>query len=1083
MLRRRVVGLRALAALWVLAATVGAAAAQAPALPRLVDTRWGEDFEGGTIAGWASYPAAQDTAYDFTILPGCYLPRSHLQGYVGSGEVFLPVDLAPPATPAGNRGYLVRAYRPNSASPQRIGATTALRLHATEAGAVAFDYWVKLTASPVTLLVELAGGDGCRYQHRLRDVVRERWERVRLPLRAFACAAEGLRAGLALQAITIIAEFERGDAATVHHVALDNVEIDAARRAGFEVHRPSTRRLRHWDVEFATRRVSPGEPLALLVQPEVDDVTEVSARLEDVSGRAPHADLRLVPGADGWALERPFTFGSGDARGPWRLVVRGRTGEGQVLERAVRLWLADRPVPGGHPRLLFTGGDLERLRARARSGRGAEIWAAVVEAARAGRRAPILDEGQVEQFPRDYLLQERQSHTRTLRGAARAAMLNALVYAIDGDAEAGAYAKRALLALAQWRQWIHPWFQAQGRQAYLTTGLATLYLGLAYDLAFPLLDEAEAARVRAGVLRNGVFGAYEEYVADNRVPDNTSNWIAHNVGGPLVALLAFMGDGEAGDAEPYFSGLAEKFLAQVRATQRADGGYGEGYDYQHYALETTWAVLASMRGVLGVDALAGALHLPQAYLWPLYASVPAGRHMLEMGDAREQHPSSSNWAWLVHTTRDPRLKWFYDQFRRDGWEDFLFLDESVASAAPDDLPASRAFPEKGNVVFRTGWGDRDEVVLAMRAGPNYNHTHVDQGTFRLWAFGEDLVGEAGYSSYYTDPYFWSYFTQAAGHNVLLVDGNPESQEVGDFDGGVTAFRRRARLDATFLSPVAGWARAELGMLYRGVLDGLSREVFFFGGGQVLVRDRVRSSGGAHRYQWQLHPPTKDSLTIASGRAVITRPRASLDVAVVRPANAGLDVVDTPMPIAEYGKYPQVPLRPRAVLQVSNPTPSAAEEFLVLLRPRRAGDASPRIERDDDGRLRIVHGETVDEVTPGAPAANGERHVGEYSWIRRESGAVTAAAVQSSASLRLDGRQVLAATGPVDAALSRAAGADTWWLQSTRSVQVTLALEPRARVTATGSATIERVGRGAVRVALGPGQATVRVDYPSPRRGR
>lgn len=71
------------------------------------------------------------------------------------------------------------------------------------------------------------------------------------------------------------------------------------------------------------------------------------------------------------------------------------------------------------------------------------------------------------------------------------------------------------------------------------------------------------------------------------------------------------------------------------------------------------------------------------------------------------------------------------------------------------------------------------MVLLFRAGPNFNHHHADQGSLLLSAFGEVLIGEAGWSDYYKDPYYATFFTQAIGHNTILVGGNPESQTIPD----------------------------------------------------------------------------------------------------------------------------------------------------------------------------------------------------------------------------------------------------------------------------------------------------------------
>src|SRR5690606_217807 len=140
------------------------------------------------------------------------------------------------------------------------------------------------------------------------------------------------------------------------------------------------------------------------------------------------------------------------------------------------------------------------------------------------------------------------------------------------------------------------------------------------------------------------------------------------------------------------------------------------------------------------------------------------------------------------------LNWFYASSPGQSWEDILWSREEIfdRAADPSDLPPTRIFPDKGNMVFRTGWND-DDTVLVYRAGPNFNHTHADQGSFRLYSLGEHLVSEGTYGTYYSNPYYWSYFIQSAAHNVILIDDNPESQLFGDFANEVSAFTRYARI--------------------------------------------------------------------------------------------------------------------------------------------------------------------------------------------------------------------------------------------------------------------------------------------------
>jgi len=1037
------------------------------AAPALVDCVWTQDFEDGTTGGWSSYPPFQDTAYDYSLLGGYDRSPNDLQGYIASGEMFYPVELAPP-TSEGNRYYCLRAYRPNSTAPQKMGLCRKVHLHAAEDSVLRFDFWLKLTASPADLLVEIAGGDGIRYQHRLEQIDRERWVHVDLPLSSFSGEGGSVPPGLEIQALAIVPELKKGDPAVVHYFALDNVRLSCRRQAVFSVTRPIARLYDKWDLGFIQRHFHPGDGLEVEVHPEIP-VVKVTARLDDLCGKTVFPAETLSVQGERWVGETLLAFPDReDCLGPLLLVLQGETPQGQTVESRLRLWCV-KPLPDDrHPRLFFSNSDLEGLRNRTKEGRGKTIWESVVAQARSARSRPVPETGQVEEFPSDYLIMQLAPYFDAVRQSARGAMLNAFVYCVEGDEEAGEYAKGTLLRMAGWNQWVHPWFRTQGRKTYYPVGLAAMDLGIAYDLVFPLLTEEERAKVREGVLKNGIVNSYEEYFVDNRIPNHTSNWISHTTAGPLVALLAFYGEGEIGDGEPYFSGLAEKFIALCQATYRPDGSYGEGYGYQNFTLESACPFLAAMDSLLGAGNLAHSLNLTGSYLFPLSISTGGGTHLLEMGDSSDSLGAGSNWAWLASVCDDPLFNWFYSLRPGSEWQDFLWQAELKEAVGPgQSLPPCRYFPDKGNVVFRTGWGEED-AVFVYHAGPHYNHTHMDQGNFRMWAFGEDLVDESGKAGYYTDPYYWSYFIQSGGHNTILVDGFSESQDVGDFKNEVVAHGRRAFIEKVFLSEPFNYVNSELGRVYREPLERLNRQVCFVSPGYAVIRDTIRAASGSHTYQWQLFPPHKEGVSLTSSGATYEGEEAFLHVHVVEPSGARVLLKDRPIPMGEYANYPKERLHPRAVLQVTQDRAAESQEFLVVLVPGKKGDAgsvsrAEPLVREGSRGVRVVGDGWLDEILFGQTAeVKAVETSREPLWFYRRQGESTVAASGIGIeTLEIDNEAVLSSKGTVDAAVHTSPDGETWWLNADRPTTVS----------------IDKRGAEAGRMVLEEGKAALRSEEP------
>ena len=153
---------------------------------------------------------------------------------------------------------------------------------------------------------------------------------------------------------------------------------------------------------------------------------------------------------------------------------------------------------------------------------------------RASAIFPMLD--------RAYLLPTLPGYFDLITKAGARIRYNALVAYINDDAEARDAAKTALLAVMKWPSWVPPWFPANGQPTYYPAGEFTAQIAFAYDL---LYDPVLAAGTRDDSRRacsERHWPAYREYVVDDRILSNTSNWISHSVAGSLLAAAAIAGE-------------------------------------------------------------------------------------------------------------------------------------------------------------------------------------------------------------------------------------------------------------------------------------------------------------------------------------------------------------------------------------------------------------------------------------------------------------------------------------------------------------------------------------------------------------
>lgn len=903
---------------------------------------WSEDFESGTTAGWESYPPFEDTAYDFTLFPGRYIPPEEVRGGIqSSGEAYPLVGVAPPERAEGNRHYLLRAVRPEGVHGRRIGVWCKTpSLWSAEDLSMGFDYWLEDRLGTARLEVHVAGADGVRYIASL-DPSRRQWERPALPRSAFRAEGTGreLPGDVAIDAIAVVMDLAEADPSAYAYLALDNVEVRGRGPVRPDYRNIDVKRYGHWAMGMVEKAFHPATPLDIpLVLPR--GTRKASLRLAHSLQAGVVHDVPLHGSGGEWRPTEPFMIPPSGPAGPWTALVEGEDDAGRIFNDTIRFWVLGQPATG-RPRLFLDRDGLEGLRVRAS---GDPAYQAIrVRAGEARSELPPEDPG-FDVYMKDYLLPEIGTYFEALRVPSYGALENGWVYQVEQNREAGEHAREVLLRMARWNRWVHPNFDCLGRRTYYLVGIVALNLAITYDLVYDLLTEEERQVVRDGMMRNAIAGGWEEYFLHNRIASNTSNWINGTVAGPLVAVLSLFDD-PAGFPREFF-GLAEKWFAHLRASFLPDGSYGEGYGYQSFASYMSAPAFAALSHCFKVPGLVESFNWKDSNLFNMYIQA-GGNVMLDMGDSYDTLRPTTHLSWLAKTTGDPLINGFYQLAPGDDWRSFLWRpDEKNVTVPSECLPPSRIFPDKGSSVFRTGW-DGDSTVLHFRAGPNFNHTHADQGHFLLWAHGEPLAIEAGKSHYYDNPFYWSFHVHAGAHNVLLVDGNPHSQEIGDFRDEVPAFDRYARLVAGVHGEGAGLLLSDLAPVYQGKLTMYERALAFTPAGNLLVWDLVRTAGRPRRLEVLYNPPSASRTRLLGDQIVYTGGKAGLSVRVLQPSRAVVSMRKVPTYLGEMRQNPD-PHSPgtrqavagmecRSVVTVSTPGPADEASFLMAYLPHPSGE--------------------------------------------------------------------------------------------------------------------------------------------------
>lgn len=872
-------------------------------------------FDGDSLGQWASYPPAQDVGYEPSLTPTTAFDA-----------------------PGGRA--LMRVVKPIVPGPLEIGFIQEVRLVVSPSADLALSYRLEPSALSGAIELGLAGRDGRRYTHRL-PAASGAWTTITSRWSAFRDAAgQPPREGTGVEAVYVVAHIDHASPDITSRLLLDDVRLSASREARFDVREPLGRQLEPWAEQVSNRVYRHGDRIGIEAHAPVA-LARATWLLTGPSGQPiGRGELR---GADrAWHHASAHQVSLEDPRGVWRLRLEGKTADGRILRTDVRLLVAP-PRAGAHPRLYFDADDVVTLRARRQHPALAELWAGLRKSASAARETgPIAHGGDTfARLDSTYLLPTLLGYFDVLnRGRARIST-NAFVGLLDDDAAARQAARTALLEVASWQTWVPPWFEAHGQHTYYPVGQLASAVAFAYDVLHDELSADERRRVRRALLERAILPTWREYVLDNRIMADTSNWISHTVGGSIIAAAAIFGDGTEEEDEALalpLNGLLMKIEDHMAASFLKDGSYGEGISYLEFDLETLGPMLYALERVFG-QSYWERTQVRESLQYHLHTLADPIGESLDMGDTHP--PGGHNIQPVIARSDDPVLRWLGDRFERRTIYDFLFFDERVAPRPPSGS-GSRIFAVKGNAVFRTGWTGDDGLVL-FRAGPTFNHNHSDQGSFQFRALGETLVTEAGWSDYYKDPYYDTFYTQAAGHNTLLVDGNPASQDIGDTPQ-FAALDRYPRITDATVSATYDAVGSDLTSVYRGRLQRYVRRLVYLKPDVLVVFDRVRSSGEAASYTWRLHVPSRDGLTVKTSgpapNATYGGEHAAMAIQPLSSAPIALKAGDghIPYPVFAARTPPSVPPQP-AFLDIVTATAARDAWFMVALVPAETVDAA------------------------------------------------------------------------------------------------------------------------------------------------
>lgn len=201
-------------------------------------------------------------------------------------------------------------------------------------------------------------------------------------------------------------------------------------------------------------------------------------------------------------------------------------------------------------------------------------------------------------------------------------------------------------------------------------------------------------------------------------------------------------------------------------------------------------------------------------------------------------------------------------------EEFFDRDDLrfIASLGKEGIEpsyTSKLYPQKAICMMRSGWNS-DSICAFINNDNGGTHGHKDELAVDVWAYGSQLLVDAGVSSYSPGVDFTSLREKTELHNTIVIDGKDQSHATYN-SAGPTELKSNKAFD---------FVHASTDKAYTGF--DMHRKVLLLKNKYIIVSDRVinNSDSDTHSYTLYWHPDYNRNLMYDSQTGVVQTTHSS-----------------------------------------------------------------------------------------------------------------------------------------------------------------------------------------------------------------
>lgn len=546
-------------------------------------------------------------------------------------------------------------------------------------------------------------------------------------------------------------------------------------------------------------------------------------------------------------------------------------------------------VPESHPRIWLRPEELETFRSYKDTNKTSKaIYDGVIS-----RAETYLEDRIIQKEPERKTsfanTTEQQQYTQTIASLCldnnTRANTCGYAYLLSGDERYGRYAAELLLEYCKWdyKKGISSYESQDQVHRAIALGIA-----MVYDWIYPVLTDAEKKEILEHI--TGRMESMKHLLNTLDVnPYDSHGWTCIGYIG-IIAVATYR---EIPAAEEWLTKIVQLYPSLLPVWTYEDGGWAQGTGYAQYSRLYTHEFLRVLAAA-GIINLYNNAYIQNEYLWDLYAdsffSVGSfGDEAYRMGGAKDGSYTRLDLMHDIHFMEGSELngirKWIVEKnggiySSNDVTYWMAPSYDAVETTQPATYQLANEYHDIGWVNMTDDLASPEAILLTFKSSPfgSFNHSHADQNSFFIQAYGDALAIKSGYYDSYHSVHDSGFTRKTGAHNTVTVATNK-----GQRDDDITA---KGKLTGYLTQVDFDLAKGDATESYKGNLGKFERAIVYIRPDMFVVVDDLKASETekTSKFEWWLNAENDIKLYEEGNGARIKENDAVLDAIVQYPQN-------------------------------------------------------------------------------------------------------------------------------------------------------------------------------------------------------